>query len=239
MCQTARRLSRRSMSGSRPGLYLGLIVAYAILQITRSSYRLVSIQEQTALGDPSARHLPPPIVEIAKTNGKKGKLPPLSLLSGPIFYNIFVPPTNLSNTRRIVQEQLIQRKMTSANSTILYTLIGNQDYIDILVVRHDIDSLCQTDCQLRESLNKGDEVHTLQALWEYCGKIPPHPAQDTLVSYIHDKGSFHATTSNEKARRMGTKAALDCRNLMPTNPRQCTICTSAFHVFPQYLGSSK
>jgi hypothetical protein len=162
----------------------------------------------------------------------------LTLLQGPIFYNLFVPnDTSLrKNTQRIVEEQLLQRNWTCPNATIQYTLIGGDVAFQEYVASH-----CSGRCQLESHLSAGNEQHTLQRLWDYCQAIPSDSSQDWLVTYIHDKGSFHSTESNEKARRMATKAALDCRNVMPQakNPRACNICMGAFHVFPQYLASAK
>jgi hypothetical protein len=245
--RTIGRLCRRS------SLVFGIIVAYAIVQLVSSNYRLsrLPLPEQKALAPTTERlniftqqRRPKTTLNrtLEKDLRKKREGPqPLLLKPGPIFYNIYVPPTkDLSHVEQILREQLTQRNWTSPNDTILYTLIGNNN------LKQTIDAMCQPNCHLRQHLpNGGDERDTLQALWDYCHNIitPPSKSdsipEDTLVTYIHDKGSFHPTESNEKSRRMGTKAALECRNLMPNNPRYCTICTSVFHVFPQYLGSSK
>jgi hypothetical protein len=143
---------------------------------------------------------------------------------GPIFYNIFVPKGGSRETKRIVKEQLIQRDLTCPNATIQYTLIGNPLFQDF------VTSKCSY-CHMREYMETGNEEHTLQALWQYCHEV----SGDRLVTYIHDKGSYHASRSNEKARRMATKAAMECRHIMTSN---CNICMAAFHPFPQYLASA-
>ncbi len=155
-----------------------------------------------------------------------------SLQQGPIFYNLFVPNTKSRSEReRIVKEQLLQRELTTPNATIHYTLIGDPTFNDF------VSSQC-TDCQLQENRNIGNEEHTLQSLWEYC-QLVPETSVDILVTYIHNKGSYHPSDANEKARRMATKAAMECRNILPQNQRTCNICMGAFHIFPQYLASAK
>jgi hypothetical protein len=234
--QHATRLPRK------PESWLCVLVVYAICHIFRSNYYTLPATFESSLelelsrprqyihdlstNNTTTLNAPSLIIsEISQSN-------PLSLIPGPVFFNIFVS-ANLSNVRRILKEQFIQRNLTSPNATIEYTLIGD-DFLD-----EEIQQVCQPNCQQRKHIKSGDEVETLQALWEYCRQLRGPQQEDVLVTYLHNKGSFHPTASNEKSRRMGTKAALDCRLLMAASPRQCTICTSAFHVFPQYLGSSK
>lgn len=165
----------------------------------------------------------------AKTTAKSTTT--VNIQHGPIFYNLFVPDKkkNRRDTERIVKEQLVQRQLTSPNATIRYTLIGDTSFQDF------VSTQCH-DCQLDQSLKVGDEKHTLQSLWEYCNKSSNE--SDVLVTYIHDKGSFHQTEANEKARRMATKAAMECRNILPQKTHVCNICMGAFHIFPQYLASA-
>ena len=157
-----------------------------------------------------------------------------SIEQGPIFYNLFVPHNkNGRDTERIVKEQLLQRRLTSPNATIRYTLIGDTSFQEFVFAQ------CH-DCQCDQSIEVGDEQHTLQSLWDYCQKIPTSSdGSDVLVTYIHDKGSFHRTEANEKARRMATKAAMECRSIMPSKTQLCNVCMGAFHIFPQYLASAK
>lgn len=238
MKQIVRRLSRR------PTIGFFLIIIYAIVQIGRSNYRLFQVNPTDSSVSSSIGNN---LISARKQYTDKKPLtalPPLVLTPGPIFYNIFIPSiedNDLSRIKQILQEQFIQRNETSPNATIMYTLIGSDSatsFRDKIMV----DGMCQPHCKLREHLpNGGDEVHTLQAVWNYCQSAPQNSSHDTLVSYIHDKGSFHPTPANDKARRMATKAALECRNLLLTskNPRVCTICCGAFHVLPQYLASAK
>lgn len=155
------------------------------------------------------------------------------LQKGPIFYNLYIPddgdPEKLQNALRIVQEQMQQRSWSDPESEVLYTLIGYSKAIT--------DAFCQPHCHQRNYLSSGDEVDTLQALYEYC-VAPDHSNQ--LVTYLHDKGSFHNSQHNTKTRRMATKAALDCRNLLVEKDvdDQFNVCTGRFMILPQYLATA-
>lgn len=157
------------------------------------------------------------------------------LQKGPIFYNLYIPndgdTEKVQNALRIVQEQMQQRSWSDPESEVLYTLIGYSKGIN--------GDFCQPHCQQRNYLPSGDEVDTLQALYEYC-IAPGHSKK--LVTYLHDKGSFHNSPHNEKMRRMATKAALDCRNLLVKNHKgdddDYNVCTGHFMILPQYLASA-
>jgi hypothetical protein len=245
-----------------PSVLLGVILVLAVLQVvvfhaTMNTSSITTTSGGNA-GPPSrlsgsgtVQHANTTTSTTATRAHQAGQRPPLKLRQGPIFYNLFVPKNDTAtitrNTQRIVKEQLLQRDWTCPNATIHYTLIGDDSSFQEFVASHCRPT--RNHCRLEEHLATGNEVHTLQRLWEYCRAIPADddPSTDWLVTYIHDKGSYHASESNEKARRMATKAALDCRNVMPSsaqaapnhNPRACNICMGAFHVFPQYLASAK
>lgn len=158
---------------------------------------------------------------------------------GPIFYNLYIPSfPRMKNVRAIVLEQLAEHKAITPNSTILYTLIANKH---ATTMEQLINNTCPEKCKQRTRLVSGDEVDTLQALWEYCrsDKVPSSVFNDTLISYIHDKGSFHNNNNNVRSRQMGTRSTLVCRNQMPTKPSGCNICASLFQVVPQFHGSAK
>jgi hypothetical protein len=161
---------------------------------------------------------------------------------GPIFYNVYVPEKRKKATLAIIEEQIRFRNETDPEAPILYTLIGSNK------VDTSIQRFCQPNCTKREYLKKGNEIDTLQALWEYCQERPSE-----IVTYIHDKGSFHPSGANRKARGVGTKAALECRQLMlqhhaednipaasnTTNKQKkakswCSICSYRFYSFPVY-----
>jgi hypothetical protein len=145
---------------------------------------------------------------------------------GPIFYNIFIPENDTAkqeNALRIVKEQMQQRMLSepSLQSPVWYTLVGSANMTG-----------CQPNCREISRVSQGDEVNTLQALWEYC---QDHPEQ--LVTYLHDKGSFHFTEHNEHTRRAATKSALDCRIEMAKRSDMSTynVCAGTMIILPQYL----
>ena len=143
---------------------------------------------------------------------------------GPIFYNFFVPLETTDVALEIAGEQMNERERVAPNTTLLYTLIGNPNITD---------DYCQPNCRMRQYLKDGDEFDTLHALWKYC-----HSHPNEIVTYLHDKGSFHNNENNMKVRRIGTKAALECRALMQQHPRKCNVCTSKFWMMPQFHGSA-
>lgn len=148
---------------------------------------------------------------------------------GPIFYNVFIPENDAGrqeNALRIVKEQMLQRRWSDPslqNTPIWYTIIGSSN-----MTNED----CHPSCQRIAYLKKGDEVNTLQSLWEYC-----QDHSDKLVTYIHNKGSFHHTDHNEHTRRTATKSALDCRNEMVKSPDMSpyNVCAGTMIILPQYL----
>jgi hypothetical protein len=174
----------------------------------------------------------------------------MSTTLGPIFYNIYIPETRKKPIIEIIEEQIKFRNETDPKAPILYTLIGSR------TVEETIQNLCQPNCTQRDYLEKGNEIDTLQALWEYC---QDHPFE--IVTYIHDKGSFHPSGANRKARGVGTKGALACRGLMldhhayeyhtdaphqttvsntqankKKTESQCSICAYRFYALPVYHG---
>eukprot|EP00980_Cylindrotheca_fusiformis_P000299 scaffold69_cov89-Cylindrotheca_fusiformis.AAC.1 len=152
---------------------------------------------------------------------KKEIKPEIFYSPGPIFFNVYVPETHSERVVSMVKQQLADKNEFDPNSTLFYTLISKKNASAIEDVFH---TKCPKQCQLRERLTVGNEVDTLQALWEYCNskQVPSSKYNDTLVSYIHDKGSFHKTRSNDWARELGTRSTLhvDCKMVSPETPEQ-------------------
>ena len=166
-------------------------------------------------------------IEATTSNTKK-----VEYKLGPIFYNYFIPTTSSEATQNaitIAKEQMIQRSTSEPNSTLLYTLIGYKENIT--------NGWCSPHCIQREYLPFGDEIDTYHALWKYC-LDPTH--HNEIVTYIHDRGSFHNQFSEMKSRRFGTKAAFDCRKILLENNNidKCNVCTAKFWSLPQFLASA-
>jgi hypothetical protein len=141
-----------------------------------------------------------------------------------VFYNIFIPPTLRNPTRvvnKIILEQLHQVE-ESAYRKVFYNLIGY----------NWTKPLCSKslNCTRIKHLTEGNEVDTLQDLYEYC----LNHQNDTVV-YIHDKGSFHAEKMNRKNRRIATKAALSyaCHS-----HSECNVCATRMQFNPHWHAPS-
>jgi hypothetical protein len=148
---------------------------------------------------------------------------------GPIFYNVYIPEDDTEkqeNALRIINEQMQQRGVSDPHSKVLYILIGSPNITD---------DFCQPNCHRQNYFKTGGEVNTLQSLYEYCQENPKK-----LVTYLHDKGSFHHTEHNEVTRRTATKAALDCRSEMAKHPdfSPFNVCTGLLVILPQYLSNA-
>jgi hypothetical protein len=146
---------------------------------------------------------------------------------------------NKQQALSIVQEQLTEKNNYVARSTaIYYTLIGHNVMIDIERIYNSL----QQDCHLLRYAKHGNEGLTLQSLYKYCRDDP-----EALVTYIHDKGSFHNHPINVRWQQMVTKKAafsneyqnvLNNNNNMTTET-QCTSCLACFAPFPyaQHTGN--
>jgi hypothetical protein len=111
---------------------------------------------------------------------------------------------------------------------LYYTQIGNTNV--------SIQSYCEP-CTRLKNTKSGDEVLTLQALYEYC--IQPNHS-DHHVVYIHDKGSFNYHEKNERLRRVLTKGAFsnECvtmgSNDIHYGPSECDVCASQTAFVPMF-----
>lgn len=225
------RRCRRLFLRSRQSLILFLILVVASTQIYLVEQQSIQVQQQN--GDSFSNGSPGGLGRSSSSSVN------ITYSTGPIFYNLFAPRENRKDVQRMVREQILQRNWTLPNATIYYTLIGDP------TLEAYVTSQCSNNCHMREYMDQGDEEHTLQALWDYCQKdAPSNDDEDVWVTYIHDKGSYHASRSNEKARRMATKAAMECQTSMTattsstTTNFKCNVCMAAFHAFPQYLASA-
>jgi hypothetical protein len=129
----------------------------------------------------------------------------------------------------IVREQLA-RKSTApgqaiASAPIHYTLISpNQK--DSAKVQQVCDDL-QQDCRLSGYNETGDESLTLQTLHDHCNDHP-----EDLVTYIHDKGSFHNKPENVNFRRMLTQAVFSNECQANMTELGCNFCGARFSPIP-------
>ena len=196
----------------------------------------VTTQTTKAPRSPSPTPAPSSILTSEPTSLPTTSPTSNTLRLGPIFYNVYIPndgnQKTLDHATSVTQEQMMQRNWSSTDiggdtSLLLYTLIGYPN------VTNDF---CQPNCFQRQYLPNGDEVDTLQALYEHCQQNPRD-----IVTYIHDKGSYHNNPHNTKTRRMATKAAFDCRKALLLDDQLATqfnVCAGHFLVLPQYLATA-
>ena len=282
--QTLRKRRRMRCSLS---IYFGLLVSFGVFQFLRSQHTVVVVNNKDNVAttsltssvllpasksistseSPISPFAPPARAESRTSNEARN---PQQLQLGPIFYNLYYPSPSSSpdnntelleiNTRirRIMLEQMEQRRSLESNSTVYITLIGrhernalnDNDDEELSFLRKQILQDCSPNCYIRESIQVGTEANTIQAMIDYCNKHNSHDntgdndiididIDDILVTYIHDKGSYHDTISNSIARYHTTKAAIECRLEMLQQPTKCNICTGKFNIIPQYHASSK
>jgi len=136
-----------------------------------------------------------------------------------IFYNVYIPPENTTNALRIVKEQLASRSASVllSNTTLFYTHIGNLNVAF---------PPCHP-CTRLAAVPEGDEVLTLQAMYDYCTINPSGRA-----IYIHSKGSFTRTLKNELLRRVLTKAVFSDECVKMPKGKQCNVCMAKFLAMP-------
>ncbi|KAL3903735.1 MAG: hypothetical protein SGILL_010335 [Bacillariaceae sp.] len=83
-------------------------------------------------------------------------------------------------------------------------------------------------CQQMQYFETADEGSTLDSLFDYCLE---HPT--SIVTYLHDKGSYHSKPENDKMRFMTTKASVsdECQTM---DPNQCNVCSARFSFLPHF-----
>jgi hypothetical protein len=128
----------------------------------------------------------------------------------PIFYNLYVKDKkDAPRVYNLVSQQLAQRR-PEHNPIYVHSIGYNVTIPNTIVIQHhDIAS----------------EIVTLHSLWKYCRNHP-----NEKVIYLHSKGSFSNTATNEKLRKFLTTGALslECSNL----PSTCNVCSSRFSPLP-------
>jgi hypothetical protein len=141
-----------------------------------------------------------------------------------IFYNTFVRLNGAQKTRgnRIIKEQLdmIDSQPLLANATVHYSRFGALDI--------DWPGCGNRTCLEIVAQSEGDEVMTLQPLHEYCVKNP----LDRVI-YIHSKGTYTATVSNDVLRNVLMKAVTseECVG-MPAKNGTCNACSTQLTAMP-------
>lgn len=146
-----------------------------------------------------------------------------------VFYNIYIPDgEHKQHALDIVKEQLGHKQESKylASAPLYYTLIGNN-------ATDEIEALClpNSECHQLRYVPEGDEGLTLQSVYEYCIK---HPS--TQVTYIHNKGSFHPSSANDRFRSFLNQGVFsdECQSISDSSDNTCNVCASRFASFPHF-----
>jgi len=141
-----------------------------------------------------------------------------------VFYNLFVKnKKSLTKSQAIFNEQY--SSMLPEHKMFLVSLGYDITPSHLQFVPND-----DTRIKVMEHRPKGDERVTMQMLWQYCQVVSDEDAHDTLVVYLHSKGSFHSSPSNNALRRALTAGALskECADL----PDSCNVCSFRMSPLP-------
>jgi hypothetical protein len=145
-----------------------------------------------------------------------------------VFFNIYVPSAEKTpRVMGILREQLAEMQNSRLLDTarVFYNVIG---YNATDEIQHE----CGHKCHALKYKAKADEGLTLQAIYDYCqGHMGP---KDTLVTYIHDKGSLHPTPTNRHLRVMLTRGAFSDACQTIGTGENCNICGARFSPFPHH-----
>ncbi|CAK0829420.1 unnamed protein product [Prorocentrum cordatum] len=128
-------------------------------------------------------------------------------------------------TTSVVKEQLSTMRSSNAfghGVNLMWTFIGPNDSGVTTLLE------CPT-CRLLESSRTGNEILTLQHLYDYCSK---HNSE--RVVYMHSKGTFHPGRFNDNIRGFLMKGiwsdACHSQDMFET----CTACGSRFSPMPHH-----
>lgn len=170
----------------------------------------------------------------SRHSNDNGALQRKNLPPWAIFYNIFLPgdTRGRENAISIIKEQLgqignsLKQQPRNNNVTLYYNMIDSnatmsENEMNLLCLKHAPG----LECQLLNRYSKGDEYLTLQNVLEYCRRDDTAPSQK--VTYLHPKGSFHPTTSQDNWRRSLTEAAIHPDCLDPPKG-DCNLCGLLF-----------
>lgn len=143
-----------------------------------------------------------------------------------VFYNTYQNPNDTAIAREIIYYQIKAiNNSPLANSTVYYSRVGDLSKWPINKCLNE----GSRECIELVAKEEGDEVETVQPLYEYCVNN-----QNDRVIYMHSKGSFTRSKSNRILMKILVKAITseDCLLKMGTNGYDCNTCSSQFNGFP-------
>jgi hypothetical protein len=147
-------------------------------------------------------------IDEAKTKTKK---------TIPVFYNIFVKDKRgIPKAKAIFDEQY--SSMLPEHKLFVVSLGYDITQPHLQFVPNDDPRV-----KIIEQRPQGDERVTMNMLWQYCQVVPDEDAHETLVVYLHSKGSFHPSRANNNLRKALTAGALskECAEM----PDSCNVCS--------------
>jgi cytoskeletal protein RodZ len=168
-----------------------------------------------------------------------------------IFYNIYIPPTPESFTKRaldIVQEQVdqvresyvgtITNNNNNTKTVLYYNTIGST-----ALTNDTMQSICSNhssslQCRHLQHYDTAFEEVTLNSLYNYC--LNPENGNDRVI-YMHSKGSYHIDNgNNDRLRKHLTRAVTDQQCLQAVdnddnNQTSCNYCGLKFGAFPIHM----
>jgi hypothetical protein len=155
------------------------------------------------------------------------------------FYNIFIPDSQdgQENSLRIVQEQLQQladsdavtHSLDQGSTWVLYITIGAENVLTSSWLETNQACPPSLVCKHAGHYRAGTEALTMQLLHDFCRLTDNQHAETTkLVTYIHNKGSFHYSEINENWRYHLTRGATyeDCITHLQKD--DCNVCGLRF-----------
>ena len=141
-----------------------------------------------------------------------------------VMYNIY-----FDDSHKLLAAAIVNEQIESILKSETYNRIKS---IDFVTINGDID-LSQTcpKCNHVRTLDHGNELDTLQLVYEHCLTNP----QDR-VAYIHDKGSLHNTPENARQRQMLMKAVFsrECFDF----ENECDTCSARFDVLRNFYSGN-
>ena len=140
------------------------------------------------------------------------------------FFNIFIPSDRSHAAHDIVNEQMEQLRETTVDK-IRYMLIAENG--------NETGPTCRK-CERISHLRHATEIDALNALHSWC--CSDEASDDTLVTYLHNKGSNNGRRgSNALNRRMQMRSLAACDAAgSPFRQGRCSICSARFSPLPHF-----
>ncbi len=155
--------------------------------------------------DPAFIGLPASEREMMNSNNDQ-PLPQTTKLNNraAVFFNTFTKQGETKLSQSIILQQLkhIHNQPLLNNATIYYTRFGDDTKTDFPMATCTNHN--QRKCvELSSDEKNGDEMDTLQHLYEYCDR---NENENDVVMYIHTKGAFTPSKENNILRNILMKA---------------------------------